>query len=297
MMTLPIRNVVMVIAATVSLLQSIAIGLRAQPLATQALPGITKTIARLDLPPAQGVTELQRRLIALEGGLIFGRLPCSAELRWDATRGVTVGCLQFGLLGRLQPILAAMDRAHPDLFVKAFGSRVSDVRQMLQLPTILEQAAWGRSLANREGQLTEPWATSFAALIAMPEFQGVYLEATNARFRMAIDWTRRFGFRSRQGVAMMFDMALFRGIPPGQEAPLARLVAESASGLEGKAAELSRLWAFAEARSSMDSDDKLLRFHLEAIAKGEASFGADRVNLAAFGITPEPVVGLYFGME
>ena len=148
----------------------------------------------------------------LEGQLTFGTSPCSGALRWDPNRGVTVGCLQFGMLGRLQPVLAALDATHPDRFALAFGSRTGEVRAMLRLPSPGEQANWGRSLSDGKGQLAEPWATAFARLAAMPEFQAAYLVSTNRRFLTALAWAKRFRLRSSRGVAMMFDLSLYAGI-------------------------------------------------------------------------------------
>ena len=98
--------------------------------------------------------------------------------------------------GRLQPVLAAFDATHPDRFALAFGARTAEVRAMLRFPSIEEQANWGRSLSDGRGQLAEPWASAFARLAAMPEFQAAYLVSTNRRFLTALAWADRFGLRS-----------------------------------------------------------------------------------------------------
>jgi hypothetical protein len=100
-----------------------------------------------------GTTILQRRLFLLEGVLAVGDLPCTGEIRSDPGRGVTVGRLQFGLLGRLQPVLLALDRARPDRLEAAFGSDAAAVRTMLNLPTVAAQVDWACSIFDRSGAL------------------------------------------------------------------------------------------------------------------------------------------------
>ena len=217
-----------------------------------------------------------------------GRLPCAGVVRSDAARGVTIGCLQFGLLGRLQPVLAELDRTHPNQFAAAFGGDAEAVRAMLRLPNIAGQVAWARSITAPDGSLAGPWPQQFAALAAMPEFQGAYLGSTTTRYRRAAGWMATYGLRSRRGLAMMFDLALFSGISGEQAAVLA--TAMSAKDLlgSGTAAELLRLRTFARLRSDMDADP-LLRFHLTTIAEGRAPYFGYALDLAAFGVTLDPV--------
>ena len=223
-----------------------------------------------------------------EGALAVGRLPCTDEIRSDVSRGVTIGCVQFGLLGRLQPVLLAMERAYPGQFAAAFGAHAEAVRAMLRLPSVAAQVAWGRSITGPNGRLVGSWPQEFANLAAMPEFQSAYLGSTTLRYRQAVAWAETYGFRSRRGLALMFDLALFRGLSSGQMAVLAK--AMNAAGLlgSGKAAELRRLRAFADTRAAMDADP-LLRFHLTAIAEGRAAFLGYALDLAEFGITLDPV--------
>jgi hypothetical protein len=104
-------------------------------------PGVGDAVRQADDVRAPGVSGLQRRLMMLEGALAVGHLPCTDEVRLDPNRGLTVGCVQFGLLGRLQPVLQSMDRAAPGLFALAFGPAVEAVRAMLRLPTAQAQVA------------------------------------------------------------------------------------------------------------------------------------------------------------
>ena len=251
-------------------------------------PGIEDANAEIDRLSAPGVTKLQQRLILFEGVLAVGHLPCSGTIRCDADRGVTIGCLQFGLAGRLQPILRAMDQAHPRRFASAFGAHVEEIRTMLDLPTIPAQVAWARSIADATGNLVGSWPAEFATLAAMPEFQSVYLESTIMRYRRAAAWAERYSLRSRRGLALMFDLALFRGISSEQETVLTD--AMHAADLQGSSAatELRRLRTFASARSDMEPN-ALLRFHLTTIAEGYTPFLGYALDLAAFGITLDPV--------
>ena len=114
-------------------------------------PGVADAIAEIDRLDAPGITMLQRRLLLFEGALAVGHLPCTGEIRSDASRGITIGCLQFGLLGRLQPVLTALDRAHPEHLAEAFGAHTAAVRAMLKLPTISAQVAWARSITDPDG--------------------------------------------------------------------------------------------------------------------------------------------------
>ncbi len=250
---------------------------------------ITAATAQFDRLDAPGTTWLQRRLVLLEGQLIFGKHPCSEALRWDAKRGVTMGCLQFGLLGRLQPVLAALDAARPDGLALAFGDRAADVRAMLRLPSTEEQAKWGRSLSDGNGQLADPWASAFARLAAMPDFQAVYLASTNTRFRTALQWASRFGLRSSRGVAMMFDLSLYAGIAADDLDRLAAAADQAAAGRSGMAAEEARLWALAAARSELAPDDALLRFHLRSIAAGGTVSDGITLGFTALGISLTPM--------
>lgn len=145
----------------------LAVLLQAAMTASHSAPTVsvstTNAITYFDHLAALGSTQLQRRLVLLEGELTFGMLPCSTAVRWDAMRGVTVGCLQFGMLGRLQPVLLTLDTAHPDLFTSAFGARTEEVRAMLRRRSMEDQVAWARSLSDGNGQLVESWATSSRA--------------------------------------------------------------------------------------------------------------------------------------
>ncbi len=264
-------------------------GAGASPPATALppFPGIAEAVAQFERLNAPGVTDTQKRLIVFEGALAVSRLPCTDELRADASRGVTMGCMQFGLLGRLQPVLTALDRAHPDRLAAAFGADVESVRAMLKLPTVAAQVAWGRSITNPNGGLVGLWTQEFAALASMPEFQSAYLESTTVRYRRAVAWAGYYGFRSQRGVAMMFDLALFRGIPSEKQAALVDAVNATGVQGDGETAELSRLRAFASARSDMEPN-ALLRFHLTTIAEGSTPFLGYALDLADFGITLDP---------
>lgn len=252
-------------------------------------PGVSDATVQIDRLNAPGVTTLQRRLILFEGALAVGHLPCTEEVRSDASRGVTIGCVQFGLLGRLQPVLLAMDRAYPDEFAAAFGANVEAVRAMLRLPTIAAQVAWARSITDPDGSLVGAWRQEFATLAAMPEFQSAYLGSTTTRYRRAAAWAETYGFRSRRGLALMFDLALFRGLSNEQAAVLAKAMSAKDLLGSGEAAELRRLQAFADTRAEMEADP-LLRFHLTAIAEGRAPFLGYALDLAEFGITLDPVM-------
>ena len=164
------------------------------------VPGVAGAIARFDQLDAPGVTHvLQRRLILFAGAMIVGRLPCTDEVRSDASRGVTIGCVQRGLLDRLQP--AKMDRAHPDQFAAAFGANVEAVRAMLKLPTIPAQVAWTRSITDPHGPASSRRGRrSSRTLAAMPEFQSAHLRSTSVRYRMAAAWAGDYGFRPRAGL-------------------------------------------------------------------------------------------------
>ena len=277
-----VRRCITVLAV---LLQVLPAGSRAAPPPPSAPAAVAESIATFDRLEAPGSTPLQRRLVVLEGVLTFGAQSCSTALRWDPARGVTVGCLQFGLLGRLQPVMTALDSTRPDLFAHAFGARTEEVRAMLRLRSTEEQAAWGRSLSDGGGQLKEPWATSFARLVSLPEFQTAYVESTNQRFHTAVEWAHRFGLRSSRGLAMMFDLSLYRGIAPADMEPLAAAADGAAAGKHGTAAELARLQAIAAARIAIEPNDALLRFHLQAIAAGGAVFDGATIDFAALGIS------------
>jgi len=252
-------------------------------------PGVADAIVQIDRIPAPGVTTLQRRLMLFEGALAVGHLPCTGEIRSDASRGVTIGCVQYGLRGRLQPVLLAMDRASPDQFAAAFGANVEAVRAMLRLPTIAAQVAWARSITDMDGSLVGAWRQEFATLAAMPEFQAAYIGSTTIRYRRAAAWAETYGFRSRRGLALMFDLALFHGLSNEQKAVLAKAMNAADLRGSGEMVELRRLQAFADTLADMDADP-LLRFHLTTIAEGRALFLGYALDLAEFGITLDPVM-------
>lgn len=257
-------------------------------MAAPPFPGVANAIAQIERLDALGVTKLQRRLLLFEGALAVGHLPCTGEIRSDASRGVTIGCVQFGLLGRLQPVLTALDQAHPERLAAAFGAHAEPVRAMLKLPTIAAQVAWARSITDGDGNLFGSWHQEFETLAAMPEFQSAYLGSTTIRYRRAAAWAETYGFHSQRGLALMFDLALFRGLSGEQEGTLANAMSAADLRGRGKAAELRRLRLFTSTRADMDADP-LLRFHLTTIAEGHAAFLGYNLDLAAFGITLDPV--------
>ena len=251
-------------------------------------PGVGDAIRQADDVPAPGVSNLQRRLMMLEGALAVGHLPCTADVRMDPNRGLTVGCVQFGLLGRLQPVLQSMDQATPGVFALALGPDVEAVRAMLRLPTTQAQVAWARSIADGDNNLPGPWRQAFTTLAATPEFQSAYLASTTTRYQRAAGWAVAYGFESRRGLAMMFDLALFRGMSADQEVALTAIMRSPALLGSDTTSELRRLRAFADARSGMEPDPQL-RFHLATFAEGRADFLGYDLDLAAFGITLEPI--------
>ena len=253
-----------------------------------AFPGVEDAIRQADTVQAPAVSALQRRLMMLEGALAVGHLPCTGEVRLDRPRGLMVGCVQFGLLGRLQPVLQSMDQASPGLFAFALGSHVEAVRAMLRLPTTEAQVAWAHSIADGESNLPGTWRLAFVTLADMPEFQAAYLGSTTTRYERGVRWAKDYGFQSRRGLAMMFDLSLFRGISADQEAALMAIMRSPDLMGDGDAPELRRLHAFAEARDGMEADLQL-RFHLATIAAGRADFLGYALDLAAFGTTLEPV--------
>ena len=166
-------------------------------------------------PPAVTTQGLDHQCLALTGAFETNHPPpdCFAGLSGDFDgQGISFGVLQWNIgQGNLQPLLAEMNRNHPDLLGQIFGPNYSALVAMLG-ETLDEQLAWARSIQDPiKHALFEPWQGQFKTLGRQQEFQDIETKSAAGLFQDARTLCNDYGVSSQRAAALMFDIMVQNG--------------------------------------------------------------------------------------
>lgn len=220
------------------------------PTTWQALFGAGVPIAA----PAISAKPLVYRNLALTGAFeTEAPVPeCFAGLAGDFDgQGISFGALQWNLgQGTLQPLLSAIDRAHPDVVDNIFGPHAGELRAMLS-SSREDQLTWARSIQDgRRFVVVEPWRGLFKSLGRREEFQAIEVDAAGRIYQDAVTWCRTYGVKSERAVALMFDIRVQNGsIANTTRAQIERDFATLDTGVDADALEVARLRVIANRRA------------------------------------------------
>ena len=161
------------------------------------------------------------RCLALTGSFETGLLPpgCFSSLAGDFDgQGLSYSCLQWNIGQKtLQPLLAKVFAAHPDVVAKCFpGFMASEVQAMLNGP-LAQQLGWARSIQGPMNHKVNPaWASAFATLGASPEWQAIAQESAAGYFDHAKFQASQLKLKSDRAIALLFDCCVQNGgVRPG----------------------------------------------------------------------------------
>lgn len=199
--------------------------------------------------------------------------------------GLTWGIIGFTLAnGELGALLQKVNRDHPSLLARAFGSDAATILAVTQLPRA-ERIAWGDSVSRGANKVAvaEPWRTYFHDLGTYREVQS--LQVARAR---EVYWTiaRRdavsLGMEEEADLTLLYDVAVQNG---GMESKGRRAKALARfSGLD--AAGRRRVVADVVADSASKRWREDVRRRKMAICDGSGTVHGGRYDFADWGILP-----------
>jgi hypothetical protein len=177
---------------------------------------------------------------------------CFAGLAGDFDgQGISFGALQWNLgQGTLQPLLAAMDRIHPDVVENVFGPHADELRAMIA-SSHDNQLIWARSIQDRQRFIVvEPWRGLLKTLGRSDEFQAIEVDAARQIYQDALEWCREYEVQSERAVALMFDIRVQNGsISNITRSQIQRDFAMLEPGGDADAMEVGRLRVIANRRA------------------------------------------------
>jgi len=181
---------------------------------------------------------------------------CFAGLAGDFDgQGISFGALQWNLgQGTLQPLLAAMDKSHPDVVENVFGPHADELRAMIA-SSHDDQLTWARSIQDRQRFiLIEPWRGLLKSLGRSDEFQAIEVDAARQIYQDALEWCREYEVQSERAVALMFDIRVQNGsISNITRSQIQRDFAMFETGGDADALEVGRLRVIANRRAEAAS--------------------------------------------
>jgi putative peptidoglycan binding protein len=204
--------------------------------------------------PAIAAKPLIYRNLALTGAFeTEAPIPeCFAVLAGDFDgQGMSFGALQWNLgQGTLQPLLSAIDRAHPEVIDNVFGPHAGELRAMLS-SSREDQLSWARSIQDgRRSIIAEPWRGLFKTLGRREEFQDIEVGAARQIYQDAVTWCGAYGVKSERAVALMFDIRVQNGsIASTTRAQIQRDFATLEAGVDADTFEVARLRVIANRRA------------------------------------------------
>ena len=264
------------------------------PATWQALYGDTVPIPT----PAIAAKPLIYRNLALTGAFeTEAPIPeCFSGLAGDFDgQGMSFGALQWNLgQGTLQPLLCAIDRAHPEVVDNVFGPHAAELRAMLS-SSREDQLSWARSIQDgRRFVIAEPWRGLFKTLGRREEFQDIEVNAAEQIYRDAVTWCHTYGVKSERAVALMFDIRVQNGsIASTTRAQIERDFAMLEPGDDADTLEVARLRVIANRRAEAANPRWVedVRARKLAIANGAGTIHGAYYDLEGqYGISLRPAV-------
>lgn len=214
----------------------------------------------------------------------FGRVAGNFDGAW-----LTWGIIGFTLKhGEMQRIINEVSHRHPALLEQAFGTRASELVEVVSGDSSAQEAFANRISIGRNRYKVQPeWADGFATLGEFDEVQAIQMQRVGAYWDIAERDARRFDLDSELGIAMAFDIAVQNGgidFRTEQNSILRRLAQDPPQ----TATERRALIADVVAENSKQRYVEDVRSRKRTIAEGQDRVHGANYMLADWGIGEEP---------
>jgi len=202
---------------------------------------------------------------------------------------LTWGIIGFTLKhGEMQRIINEVSHRHPALLELAFGTRASELVEVMSGDSSAQEAFANRISIGRNRYKVQPeWADGFAILGEFDEVQAIQMQRVGAYWDIAERDARRFDLDSELGIAMAFDIAVQNGgidFRTEQNSILRRLAQDPPQ----TAVERRVLIADVVAENSKQRYVEGVRSRKRTIAEGQGRVHGANYTLADWGIGEEP---------
>ncbi|GAB7026366.1 hypothetical protein JCM15764A_16140 [Geotalea toluenoxydans] len=204
--------------------------------------------------PAPLSGNLDTRCLALTGSFETGRLSpeCFACVAGNFDgQGMSFGALQWNFgQGTLQPLLKQMFTNHLDVATTIFGSSLSQLHQALNGGRDAAMS-FAVSIQDSSGKnIKDPWKQMFKSLGLTPEFQAIEVLSAAAYYGRALNLCKNYGFWTRRGRALMFDIGVQNGsIPDSVKSLILNDFRQLSQSLSAEDTELAKMRIVANRRA------------------------------------------------
>jgi peptidoglycan hydrolase-like protein with peptidoglycan-binding domain len=203
---------------------------------------------------------------------------------------LTWGIIGYTLKHDLPLFLAKVEREYPGTLARAFGSRESELRQVLAASDT-EKQRWANAISegsNRYG-LRADWKADFAKLGLFPEVQDLQIKDARERYwATCLRDARRWRAADAIDIALFFDTAVQNG-GAGRDSIAGPLDALAASAPDATGVARRRRWAeIIAAGSSLAARQDVLS-RRSTIANGYGTVHGETYVLSEWGVEPRAV--------